>query len=344
MRAIASVVGLLIVGAASWPVVPFSATNESGGGGGGKAGSAGKGGQGRGSGQGPRGGGRGGRRRGRGQRRGGGRRRAAGPAGRALAGRAGAGARRAGRGQRRGVGGASGQGGAGGAGGSAPVCSGVQQACGGQCVDVQTDAARRGKCGNACGEGASCCEGVCAVVEGCSFVVTKLSNNQGWQSGGDYITLTGKGFAKGMKAFIGDGRAPVRVIDGGTALMATTPPGPAGAQDVTVDLNGTKATLPKAFTYVSAGLNEKWEQKPMQLVRGRGPGAGGDAGREGADRGGHDGARLDRRRGGDGRDLQPLQRHGGDGQEHHGHGAVAELGRCCCSMVGCWWSGAPTRT
>lgn len=104
----------------------------------------------------------------------------------------------------------------------------------------------------------------------CDFALTGLSVSFGWLSGGDYLKLSGKGFAKGMKVFIGDGRAPVRVIDGNNATVIT-PPGPAGKQDVIVELNGVKAKLPQAFQYTSAGLSEKWEQKPMQIVRGEDP-------------------------------------------------------------------------
>jgi hypothetical protein len=104
----------------------------------------------------------------------------------------------------------------------------------------------------------------------CGFALTQVSSMFGWQSGGDYLKLTGKGFAKGMRVYIGDGRAPVRVIDEENALILT-PPGPEGDQDLRIELGAAKATLPKGFKYISAGLSDKWEQKPMQIVRGEDP-------------------------------------------------------------------------
>src|SRR5262245_19707084 len=41
-----------------------------------------------------------------------------------------------------------------------------------------------------------------------TFGVSSLSLKTGWMSGGDYVTLSGGGFAKRLKVFIGDGRAP----------------------------------------------------------------------------------------------------------------------------------------
>ncbi|MCU0655626.1 MAG: IPT/TIG domain-containing protein, partial [Polyangiaceae bacterium] len=166
-----------------------------------------------------------------------------------------------------GAGGAAGAG-AGGVGGAA--CGPAEVSCGGKCVDTKSDVSNCGQCGKACEAGAACCEGACVEVASCAFAVTKLGVTFGWQSGGEFIKLQGKGFAKGMKVFIGDGRAPVRVIDEGNALIQT-PPGPAGDQDVRVELGGATAKLPKGFKYISAGLTEKWEQKPMQIVRGEDP-------------------------------------------------------------------------
>jgi hypothetical protein len=76
---------------------------------------------------------------------------------------------------------------------------------------------------------------------------------------------------KGMKVFVGDGRAPVRVIDDKTALILT-PPAPAGIVDVRIEAKGATATLKNAFQYESAGLGKPWQQKPMRVVRGEDPG------------------------------------------------------------------------
>ena len=93
------------------------------------------------------------------------------------------------------------------------VGSGTQMRCGMACVDTSSDAQNCGGCGIACGTGAQCCDSVCAKTASCSFAVTKVSPVSGWQNGGDYLTLEGHGFAAGMRVHIGDGRAPVRVID-----------------------------------------------------------------------------------------------------------------------------------
>jgi hypothetical protein len=50
-----------------------------------------------------------------------------------------------------------------------------------------------------------------------------------------------------------------------------TPPGPAGLDDIKIQLGTTTATLHGAFTYRTAGLEMSWEQKPLQVVRGENP-------------------------------------------------------------------------
>src|SRR4051812_2741496 len=56
-----------------------------------------------------------------------------------------------------------------------------------------------------CGTGSKCCSAVCVDAASCGFAPTALSVTQGWQNGGDFITLYGSGFAPGMKVYIGDG-------------------------------------------------------------------------------------------------------------------------------------------
>jgi hypothetical protein len=144
--------------------------------------------------------------------------------------------------------------------------------CGGACVDTKTDAANCGSCGVACGGGTTCCDGRCVGAATCSFALTNVDPAGGFQNGGDYLTLKGSGFALGMKVFIADGRAPVRIVDANTATIQT-PPGKVGVVDVKiVSSSGTSATLTKSFTYTSAGLGTPWEQKPMAKVRGEDPG------------------------------------------------------------------------
>ncbi len=116
-----------------------------------------------------------------------------------------------------------------------------------------------------------CCSNVCVETTSCSLAVTSVTSSGGFQNGGEYVTLKGAGFAAGMKVLIADGRAPVRVIDSANALIQT-PPGPVGAQDVEIRVGGAKAILHKGYTYRSAGLEMKWEQKPLMTVRGEDPG------------------------------------------------------------------------
>src|SRR5262245_33202881 len=56
-----------------------------------------------------------------------------------------------------------------------------------------------------------------------SFGVTSMSPQTGWMSGGDYITMQGGGFADGLRVFLGDGRAPVRVVSPTEAVILTPP-------------------------------------------------------------------------------------------------------------------------
>jgi hypothetical protein len=151
------------------------------------------------------------------------------------------------------------------------TCKPSEMECGGTCVDVSSDAANCGACGMACGSGSPCCAGACVETASCAFSIEKPSPDSGWQNGGDYLTLKGQGFVKGMKVFIGDGRAAVRVLDANTARIKT-PPGPLGVHDITIQNGAAKATLKGAFTYQSAGLSTPWQQKPMMTVRGEDPG------------------------------------------------------------------------
>ncbi|MGZ3422617.1 MAG: kelch repeat-containing protein [Polyangiales bacterium] len=151
------------------------------------------------------------------------------------------------------------------------TCAATEQACGGSCVDTTKDRANCGSCGNACTGTSSCCASRCVAADSCSFYVGTVSPAGGWQNGGDWVTLSGDGFAAGMKVFIGEGRAAVLVLDSKTARIQT-PPGPLGATDVRVQLAGKTATLTGAFSYASGDLAGPWEQKPMSVVRGEDPG------------------------------------------------------------------------
>jgi hypothetical protein len=142
--------------------------------------------------------------------------------------------------------------------------------CGGRCLNTTGDPANCGGCGKSC-DGGLCCSSACVDGAGCGFAVTAVKPNTGWQNGGGYVTLIGAGFADGMKAYIADGRAPIRVLDSAHALIQT-PPGPVGAQPVRIVLGTQTAVTQDAFTYQSSGIANQWAQKPLQKVRGEDPG------------------------------------------------------------------------
>jgi hypothetical protein len=118
--------------------------------------------------------------------------------------------------------------------------------------------------------GGLCCDHVCVEADSCSFVVTDVSPAKGWLTGGDWLQLGGAGFARGMRVFVGEGRAPVRVVDSGHATIQT-PPGPVGVCDVRIELSGERATLPGAFSYETLSLVPQWKTVNMAHARGRTP-------------------------------------------------------------------------
>lgn len=151
------------------------------------------------------------------------------------------------------------------------VCQGAEQNCGGACVDITSDPRSCGACGTACTPGDLCCEGRCVKSASCAFAVLTVSPLRGNQSGGDYLTLKGSGFTPGMSLFIGDGRAPVLVIDAKTA-RAQTPPGTVGTYDITIANAQGSSTTRKAFDYIAGGVKLPWQKEPLQVVRAEIPG------------------------------------------------------------------------
>lgn len=93
----------------------------------------------------------------------------------------------------------------------------------------------------------------------------------GWVSGGQYFTVKGYGFAKGMQVRIGGAVAPTLVIDDKTARVQS-PPGPAGAHDVEIALNGGVSSLKNGFTYATRGISTEWTKVPLSSVRANMPG------------------------------------------------------------------------
>jgi hypothetical protein len=154
--------------------------------------------------------------------------------------------------------------------GDAASCAAPKVSCSGQCVDTKTDKANCGGCGLACPTGESCCGASCSSDSQCSITVTSVSSTRGYMSGGDYVTLHGTGFAPGMRAYVGDGRAPVRFIDAQTALLVT-PPAPVGKYDVHVKVGAASATLPQGYEVRTETFGTQWVEISMSTPRGNFP-------------------------------------------------------------------------
>ena len=154
---------------------------------------------------------------------------------------------------------------------SALFCSGGQQLCADKCVDFKTDTTHCGGCDNVCLGGDLCCAGRCVKSPACTFAVTEVTSARGNQSGGDWVKLKGAGFTADMAIYIGDGRAPTRMIDPANAIIQT-PPGTVGIYDVTIVSASGTSVLRNGFTYVAAGLKLPWQTKKMASVRGEHPG------------------------------------------------------------------------
>jgi hypothetical protein len=150
-------------------------------------------------------------------------------------------------------------------------CAPPKLTCGKACVDIASDPKNCGDCDNVCGANAQCCSSKCVETASCAFAVTSLSPANDYVNGGAYVKVTGAGFKPGAKAWIGDGLAVTRFVDGGT-LLVLTPPGPSGKADVKVEQGGASATLPNGFSYTVGGLSKPWQQKPLSVVRGEDPG------------------------------------------------------------------------
>src|SRR5687767_9360135 len=89
----------------------------------------------------------------------------------------------------------------------------------------------------------------------------------GFVSGNQRVVIKGRGFAPGMRAFVGDAVAPVAALDDQTAVLIT-PPGPAGRADVTLEIGGNAQRSVQAFEYVSAGFASVWTAREMAEPRG----------------------------------------------------------------------------
>lgn len=134
-----------------------------------------------------------------------------------------------------------------------------------------TEAAPPDSCaGIACESGERCCSGGCTTDPTCKLTLTGASSDWGHVGGGAYLELHGSGFKEGIRAYVGDGRAPVRVVDDENALVLT-PPAPAGKYDLRVELGGHAASLHRAYTYHAFGFTQDWVKITMSGSRGNFP-------------------------------------------------------------------------
>jgi hypothetical protein len=80
--------------------------------------------------------------------------------------------------------------------------------------------------------------------------IVSLNPTSGPASGGTVVTLTGTNLSTTQSVDFGGALAPFSVLSD-TSLSVVTPPGTAGAVDVTVTTSGGSATSTDAFTYVA---------------------------------------------------------------------------------------------
>jgi hypothetical protein len=86
-----------------------------------------------------------------------------------------------------------------------------------------------------------------------AFKLSSISPTTGSVLGGTLVTLTGTGFATGMKVAFGTTLAGNVTVVNATTITATSPASPPGAVDVSVGTETSFSTLPKAFTFAAPG-------------------------------------------------------------------------------------------
>jgi hypothetical protein len=117
----------------------------------------------------------------------------------------------------------------------------------------------------------------CALVAACGSPsaptpigprVTGITPTQGTTFGGTNVTISGTNFAAGATVSIGGVPATDVALQSATAITATTPPHAAGSADVIVTVNGRSGSLPAAFTYVAAVVNNQPPTLTSLVARG----------------------------------------------------------------------------
>lgn len=84
-----------------------------------------------------------------------------------------------------------------------------------------------------------------------TITVSTVSPAAGLTAGGTPLTITGSGFRAGATVTIGGAVASNVVVQSGTGITATAPPGAAGPADVVVSFGTTQGRLTGGFTYVA---------------------------------------------------------------------------------------------
>jgi hypothetical protein len=85
-----------------------------------------------------------------------------------------------------------------------------------------------------------------------TVAVSSVSPSSGDTAGGTVITVNGAGFStSGTTVSVGGNLATNVIVVSGSQLVASTPPGSAGAKTVSVTSGGQTGTLPSGFTYQS---------------------------------------------------------------------------------------------
>lgn len=107
-------------------------------------------------------------------------------------------------------------------------------------------------------------------------VVTSLDRDEGPETGGTAVTITGEKFIAGATVTFDGVAATSVVVASGTSITCVTPAGTAGAIDVVVATIGGEDTLAGGFTYVAAPVITDKGVGESGYISGEAATAGGD--------------------------------------------------------------------